>query len=161
MSDAPFRRNFDAALDPRTARNAIGAASQADLVADFALAALKADFPATAWTTYSPTVSSSGGTITSYTVNSAKWKQYGKLVLVSFDVTITNQGTGTGDLRITLPVNATNTGGIVVAREVAAVGVASAGQIFSATNLSFSTYNNTSAVITNYQWIGGAAYEAA
>lgn len=60
--------------------------------------------PAT-WSTYTPVVSSSAGAITSYTA-SGRYQQIGKTVFVAIDVSITNNGTGSAAVNITLPVTA-------------------------------------------------------
>jgi hypothetical protein len=57
-----------------------------------------------AWTSYTPTVTSSIGTITSYSATGV-WKQIGKILFYNINVSITNNGTGDGLLRITLPTN--------------------------------------------------------
>ncbi len=59
-----------------------------------------------AWTSYTPVLTSSTGTITSYVVNSAKYAKIGKTVHLAIDTTITNNGTGGGQLNYTLPVTA-------------------------------------------------------
>jgi hypothetical protein len=56
-----------------------------------------------AWTAYTPTVTSSGGTITTVGTRVAFYQQIGKTVLVNFLVTITTVGTATGQLLLTLP----------------------------------------------------------
>jgi hypothetical protein len=63
--------------------------------------------PSYAWTSYTPTVTASTGTITS-TTSSAQYLQIGKMMVVSIDVLITNAGTGSGNLRVTVPVNIVN-----------------------------------------------------
>jgi len=50
--------------------------------------------------TWTPVVSSTSGTITSYTVNSARYTKIGRLVSLSCQVPITNNGTGAGALFI-------------------------------------------------------------
>ena len=71
------------------------------------VSALAAQFPAgvanTAWTTYTPTVTSGGGTITTKTATGTYF-QIGKIVFLEFTVTITTVGTATGDLIVTVPV---------------------------------------------------------
>jgi hypothetical protein len=57
-------------------------------------------------TGYTPTVTASSGSITSYTAN-GYWLRLGKLVFVSFNVKITNNGTGSGNLQMTLPFTET------------------------------------------------------
>ena len=60
------------------------------------------------WTTYTPTVTSSTGTITS-TTTVGQYIQQGKMMTVLVDSNITNAGTGAGQMRITLPVSAVGT----------------------------------------------------
>src|SRR5262249_60440274 len=59
----------------------------------------------TAWSTWSPTVSAQFGTITSATVNSARYKQIGKTTFIQLDITINTNGTGSGHVFATLPAN--------------------------------------------------------
>ena len=58
------------------------------------------------WLSWSPSITSSGGTITSVTVNAAQYFQLGKLVIAIVDLTLTNNGTGSGHLVSTLPQTA-------------------------------------------------------
>jgi len=53
--------------------------------------------------TFTPTASSSSGTITSYTVNGAAYTKVGRMVFVNVDITITNAGTGSASFDVTLP----------------------------------------------------------
>lgn len=55
------------------------------------------DYEEGAWT---PVVSSTSGTITSYTVNSAKYTKIGRLINLSFQIAMTDNGTGAGALFI-------------------------------------------------------------
>jgi hypothetical protein len=64
-----------------------------------------------AWTTYTPVLTSTGGTITSYTINSARYYKLGKIVHVEIDATVTNNGTGSGAKDFTLPLTARNSFG--------------------------------------------------
>jgi len=50
--------------------------------------------------TWTPVVSSTSGTITSYTVNSAKYTKIGRLINLSFQIAMTDNGTGAGALFI-------------------------------------------------------------
>lgn len=56
--------------------------------------------PARTWT---PTFTSSTGAITSYTVSTARFEDLGGQVRFDVSVTITDNGTGSGSLRMTLP----------------------------------------------------------
>ena len=62
--------------------------------------------PFGAWKTYTPVVTATSGTITSFVVNEALYAQIGKTVHLVIDLTVTNNGTGSGVKQFTLPVNA-------------------------------------------------------
>jgi hypothetical protein len=53
---------------------------------------------------YTPTVSALAGSITSTTINEANWRIQGDVAYVFVDVTITNNGTGSGAVVITHPL---------------------------------------------------------
>ena len=53
--------------------------------------------------TWTPTITSVSGTITSYTLNFAKYIKINNTVLVSVSVSITNKGSATGGLIVSLP----------------------------------------------------------
>ena len=57
-----------------------------------------------AYASYSPTAASSGGTITTKT-ETGSYFQVGKLVFVKLIISITTNGTGSGSIIVTLPVN--------------------------------------------------------
>jgi hypothetical protein len=59
----------------------------------------------TAWTTYTPTITSQTGTITTSSAT-GRYKQIGKTVFVEVDITVTTAGTGAGSLLATLPLTA-------------------------------------------------------
>lgn len=56
-----------------------------------------------AWTAWTPTVSATVGSITSYTAT-GRYRRDGKTVFASFDVLISNNGTGSDRLVLTMPV---------------------------------------------------------
>jgi hypothetical protein len=86
---------------------ATGAWSNGDLL-DEAVTYNKMSLP---WVTYTPTVTSGTGAITSYTAT-VKYLQVGKkAALMTASVTLTNNGTGATDLRIPLPVGFGNAAG--------------------------------------------------
>lgn len=60
----------------------------------------------TAWTPYTPTVTSTGGSITTVSIATGAYKQIGKTVLFRANVAVSNNGTGSGFLKVTLPVTA-------------------------------------------------------
>ena len=59
-----------------------------------------------AWTTYSPTITTSGGTITTLDVVTGRYKQIGKTVFIQLSIPIITNGTGSGYVISTLPVTA-------------------------------------------------------
>jgi hypothetical protein len=126
-------------------------------------AAASTDFPAGAWTAWTPTISSSAGTIASSSVNVARYTKHGKTVTAYFDVSIVDQGTGNGGfLQITLPVNgAANGGGAVFGREIAVTSAAIAGVMsVGATMMQLARYDANSLVVSGYRVIGTAVYES-
>lgn len=102
--------------------------------------------------TWTPTVTSSSGTITSYTLVGANYTKIGRVVHVNFAVTITNAGTGAGSLDVTLPF----TNGAVIAngsgRENALTGYQLQCRVNAgAASMSIQTYANATAIATNAQ----------
>lgn len=102
--------------------------------------------------TYTPTVASTSGTITSYTVTAA-YTRIGRSVTVVANVTVTNAGTGAGALTITLPWTANGSYAFNGAgRENALTGymlqayIAAGGTVVNAAR-----YDNTTAIATNAQ----------
>jgi hypothetical protein len=65
--------------------------------------ATQTNFPAGAWTTYTPTVTATTGSITSYT-SSGRYTRIGKTVVVWFTYNITNNGTGSATVDVSLPI---------------------------------------------------------
>jgi hypothetical protein len=57
-----------------------------------------------AWETYTPTVTSQSGTITSFTSRLGKYTRINKLVVVQYDIQILNNGTGGTWITITKPI---------------------------------------------------------
>lgn len=112
------------------------------------------------WVDYVPTVTASSGTITSYTVNSAKYllvKQ--KAIQLQLDITITNNGTGANALSITLPsgFQSIANGGILNGREIASTGNQLAG-LTDGTTVLVKTYNNLYPAATGYRIILSGTY---
>lgn len=62
-----------------------------------------------AWSTWSPTITATSGTITTSSTVSARYKQIGKTVTFQAQISITTNGTGSGSVRVTLPVTARST----------------------------------------------------
>jgi hypothetical protein len=90
------------------ARLAVGTNGQiltADSTAATGLAWTTASGGFPAWSSYTPTVTSSSGSITTSS-SSAWYSQSGKTVVYTAKITISNAGTGAGTLIVTLPVTA-------------------------------------------------------
>ena len=74
------------------------------------------------WSSYIPVVTASTGAIGAYTINQADYIQLDKAVIVRVDVTITNTGTASGYLHITLPIDVDGYQ-VLFGREVANTGL--------------------------------------
>lgn len=115
-----------------------------------------------AWTTWVPTVTASVGVITSYTVNSARYLQIGKLVFFHCDIKITDAGTGSGTLMVALPVTGAPYIQATIGQEISLIGKFIAGSIGLAGNTDDCVYfDNTSVIATGARTILGGTYEAA
>lgn len=102
--------------------------------------------------TWTPTVTSSSGSITSYTVISANYTRIGRQVSIIFQVNITNAGTGAGVLSVTLPI--TNGSSIAVGCGTEynnTVKMLQGYVLASAASISIVTYDNGSLIATNAQ----------
>lgn len=62
-----------------------------------------------AWSTSTPTVVATNGTITTLGTCTTRYIQIGKIVFINMSLTITTNGTGADAIRATLPVNAKGT----------------------------------------------------
>lgn len=120
----------------------------------------------TAWTTYSPTVTSgtAGGTSATYAVQSARYKQIGKLVTVVVNVGINNQGIGAaGDVVIPLPFtasSATNAAWVGTSREFSLTGKSGFAFINSAgTTMGCRDATNTTYIATGNAIVAEVTYE--
>jgi hypothetical protein len=110
--------------------------------------------------TYTPTVTATSGTITSYTA-SGSYTKIGRIVTVQFQVSITNNGTGSNSLNVSLPFasNASTPASIGVGRENQATGLEL--QVFLPNNSSTTTiftYSNGYPGGTNYFVYGNITY---
>jgi hypothetical protein len=123
--------------------------------------ALQTNFPAGAWTTWTPTISAASGAITSYTIQRSKYVQLGKTIHMNVRFTITNNGTGAGSVGISLPVTALEIGAVGVGRENAATGAMIQGFIGSTTLVSLFTSSNSYPGGTNYIINFSMTYERA
>lgn len=116
----------------------------------------------TAWTSYTPTVTSSGGTIT--TVSAAGYyTRIGKLCVYRFSVYISNNGTGSGFIYVTAPfaaVNADYNSG--AGREDAVVGFATQLTIYPNEDVvRVHKYDNSYPGGTGHRLIGTISYQVA
>jgi len=113
--------------------------------------------------TYTPTVSSSGGTIGSYTC-AGYYTKVGRMVHAGFQVVITSVGTATGIVAIGLPFavsSSTSYGSCAVGREIQTTGYTFTGYVTTGvTSMPIITYNNGSTIGPNYTMVGGIAYMA-
>jgi hypothetical protein len=115
-----------------------------------------------AWTSYTPTVSSLSGTITSYT-SSGQYQTIGKTCIVSLTVTITNAGTGAAQLVATLPL----TPAARIQCSAAGMECVNTGYMLksyipaSSTSMQIMNYNNTTAITGGALLIMTVIYETA
>ena len=111
------------------------------------------------WQTWTPTVAATAGAITAYTINSARYAVYGKMVVVHVAVTIDNNGTGAGAVTITLPFTAVVNGGVLAGSERAVTGTMLQGHC-SSTTCNVTTYNNLYPAAATYKLVLSGVYEA-
>jgi hypothetical protein len=137
--------------------------SAAPQVAIVALAEDIARLPA-AWTAYTPTVSATAGSLTT-TSTSGRYFQSGKFIHFVAEVTLTNVGTATGRISLTLPAAASSVGAcIVLAMERQSTGIIGTGLISpSGTVALITAYNGlaTTTIVNGYVWNVSGVYEAA
>ena len=108
--------------------------------------------------TWTPTITASSGTPTTVTVNAAVYTKIGRLVSVTFEVTIVNVGTATGQLQFTLPFSQgtdSNTGAFRDVGLTALMGqYSSLGGIIAFAAL----YNNATVWVNGYRIRGTFTY---
>jgi hypothetical protein len=75
-----------------------------------------------AWTTYTPTLTSSSGTATTTSVT-GRYIRIGKMCVVENDIYITNKGTAAGNMMVTLPFTARANAYVGSAMENSVIGV--------------------------------------
>jgi hypothetical protein len=110
--------------------------------------------------TWTPTVASASGSITSYS-SSGQYIKIGSLVVLQFQYTITNNGTGSGSINISnLPFTGTTNTSAGAIREIAVNGFTGSIYLNGTTTLSASTYNSTYPGGTNYNVRGTVCYQA-
>ncbi len=117
------------------------------------------------WTSYTPTVTPSSGSITSYSLTTAKYQRIGKTCVVKFAFTISNAGTGSG-VSIDLPFTSTADGvemAVGFGREYQTTGNMTQIRVDngSPTKATIGIYNNTQPCVTGYRHSGTIVYEVA
>lgn len=114
------------------------------------------DYEAGTWT---PTVTSSGGSITSYTA-SGTYRKIGSFVWLNFIISITNAGTASGVMVISNPPFATpglnNSTGVMSENQTNGM----SGSIVAINTTTFyaKKYDGGNPTITNYTWVGNMTY---
>ena len=102
--------------------------------------------------TYAPTITSQGGTPTTTSAVS-KYKIIGSTCLISESITITNKGTATGTVKVTVPISCVGTAGYVLTgQETFATGTSCKGNFtdFGAGTLSCTLYSNGTLWVNTY-----------
>ena len=101
--------------------------------------------------TFTPTIASTSGSITSYTVTSATYTKIGRLVFVDCGFNITNGGTGSGSLTVSgLPYTSGSNGPIATGRETNSTNKVIAGVVNTTQILQVAFYDNTYCGTTGY-----------
>jgi hypothetical protein len=108
---------------------------------------------------YTPVVTASSGTLTSYT-GTVYATIIGRLVVLTFDITITNKGTGTGTLYVTLPSGMVcNYASGGAGREVAVSGTTFACIVYGdGTTFGIYKYDNGTIIATNARVVGSIQF---
>ena len=111
--------------------------------------------------TWTGTFTASVGTLTTVTSSSANYTKIGRRVSIDIDFTLTNVGTASGVLSLTLPFTRSSANDTCGAfREISTTG--SIGSIYGdpsdLTKVSLSFYNNTSVIVNGYRFNGTYSY---
>lgn len=96
---------------------------------------------------WTPTFTSTGGTLTTVTITSAVSKKFGKLRVFDLAFTITAAGTGTGGVVVTMPSTIAYPGSTFAGRD-GTTGKMLQGYVYTATTIQIRNYDNTSAIAT-------------
>ena len=119
------------------------------------------------WETWTPTITSSAGTLTSVTGIVGRYARINKIIIAYVEFTIANAGSGTGSARSTVPFPISSTyaagpaGAIGDMREYAALGFTGAVTVVNSTTISFNRYDAASYVASNRAIGATFIYEAA
>jgi len=112
------------------------------------------------WNTWSPTVASQAGTITTLGTLVARYAQAGKNVYFSLTIPITTNGTGSAWINASLPVTP-KAATTVVGREVASTGKSLTGTINSGSStMVIQTYDNSYPGGSGFTLVVSGVYEA-
>ena len=120
----------------------------------------KVDGSNTAWTSYTPTITSGTGTITTVSAT-GKYVQFGKTVIARGTVTITTAGTGAAGLFVTVPVTAASGSTAGTAAETNATAWALACWMNNTTQLHIYKYDGTTVIANSRTIQFSVVYEAA
>jgi hypothetical protein len=109
--------------------------------------------------TWTPTVTASAGSITTVSTG-GQYRKIGSLVVLQFQYTISNNGTGINAINVSnLPfAGAVNTSAGAI-REIAVAGVTGSCYLSSTTNLLLVTYNNGYPGGTSWSVVGTVCYQ--
>jgi hypothetical protein len=113
------------------------------------------EWNATAWTSYTPTVTAGTGSFTTVSAVGA-WIRIGRLCVVRQSITITSNGTAGGNIQATLPFNSSNDVGVF--REGAATGNCGVVQGNGASAV-YRTFTNGYPGGSGYTLLGTLSYE--
>jgi hypothetical protein len=100
--------------------------------------------------TWVPTITSSAGTATTVTTNFAKYVKTGKVVQIWVRLTITDKGTATGNIRVTLPFAPDAIGACGSAVESAASGIGGSTYVPNTSYLECFKYDATTYWVDGY-----------
>lgn len=115
----------------------------------------------TAFSTWTPTFTEGGGNNSTITLNYARYKTFGKLVVAFLSATVTAANAGTGNLTFTLPVTANGSiPGSVSGRENAVLGYAVTGSLSAATTAFVTKYDATTVLTNTHNPVITIIYEA-
>ena len=109
--------------------------------------------------TWTPVVTAAAGTITSYSIISSRYTKVGQLIVATTRLSITDAGTGNGNLIITLPFAAGTQDSVGSAYESVLTGDAGRTWITSGgTTMYVAKYNNSTYCVTGYTITATAIY---
>ena len=112
------------------------------------------------WTSYTPTIASSSGTITSYTATGA-YRRLGTTVEITINVTVTDGGTGSGQVIVQLPIaSVASLSQSIAGAQVQPTPVSVYGVTNSSLNLVVQKYEGSYAGSTGAQFVITGSYQS-